>query len=93
VLIGNIAITTPVVHELMRRGIPVSWYSSGDWFLGHTTGTGHKNVELRTAQYRVAAAIASDSSAAAVPRPHSSEKNSCLQAATNRAGLSLLGKV
>lgn len=22
------------------------------WFLGHTIGTGHKNVELRTAQYR-----------------------------------------
>lgn len=52
VLIGNISITTPVVHELMRRDIPVSWYSYGGWFLGHTTGTGHKNVELRTAQYR-----------------------------------------
>jgi CRISPR-associated endonuclease Cas1/CRISPR-associated protein Cas4 len=52
VLIGNIGITTPAVHELMRRDIPVSWYSYGGWFLGHTTGTGHKNVELRTAQYR-----------------------------------------
>lgn len=52
VLIGNISITTPTVHELMRRDIPVSWYSYGGWFLGHTTGTGHKNVELRTAQYR-----------------------------------------
>lgn len=52
VLIGNISITTPAVHELMRRGIPLSWYSYGGWFLGHTTGTGHKNVELRTHQYR-----------------------------------------
>lgn len=52
VLIGNISITTPAVHELMRRDIPVSWYSYGGWFLGHTVGTGHKNVELRTAQYR-----------------------------------------
>jgi len=52
VLIGNISITTPAVHELMRREIPVSWYSYGGWFLGHTAGTGHKNVELRTAQYR-----------------------------------------
>ncbi len=52
VLLGNISITTPVVHELMRREIPVSWHSYGGWFLGHTTGTGHKNVELRTAQYR-----------------------------------------
>ena len=52
VLIGNISITTPVVHELMRRDIPVSWYSYGGWFLGHTAGTGHRNDELRTAQYR-----------------------------------------
>ncbi|MBK8176001.1 MAG: CRISPR-associated endonuclease Cas1 [Rhodospirillales bacterium] len=52
VLIGNISITTPAVHELMRREIPVSWYSYGGWFLGHTCGVGHKNVELRTAQYR-----------------------------------------
>jgi CRISP-associated protein Cas1 len=37
---------------LMRREIPVSWHSYGGWFLGHTHGTGHKNVELRTAQYR-----------------------------------------
>jgi CRISPR-associated endonuclease Cas1 len=36
----------------MRRGIPVTWHSHGGWFLGHTVGTGHKNVELRTAQYR-----------------------------------------
>ena len=52
VLFGNIGITTPALHELLRRDIPVSWYSYGGWFLGHTTGTGHKNVELRTAQYR-----------------------------------------
>lgn len=52
VLLGNISITTPVVHDLMRREIPVSWYSYGGWFLGHTTGTGHRNVELRAAQYR-----------------------------------------
>ena len=51
VAMGNVYITTPVLHELMRREIPVSWYSYGGWFLGHTTGVGHKNVELRTAQY------------------------------------------
>ena len=51
VAMGNIYITTPTLHELMRRDIPVSWYSYGGWFLGHTTGVGHKNVELRTAQY------------------------------------------
>ena len=52
VLMGNIYITTPALHELMRRNIPVTWQSYGGWFLGHTVGTGHANVELRTAQYR-----------------------------------------
>ena len=27
-------------------------HSYGGWFFGHTTGNGHKNVELRTAQHR-----------------------------------------
>ena len=36
----------------MWRGIPVTWHSHGGWFYGHTVGNGHKNVELRTAQYR-----------------------------------------
>jgi CRISP-associated protein Cas1 len=52
VVYGAVDVTAPVLHELMRREIPVSWYSGGGWFLGHTVGTGHKNVELRTAQYR-----------------------------------------
>lgn len=52
VLMGNVSLTAPALHELMRREIPVSWYSYGGWFLGHTIGTGHRNVELRTAQYR-----------------------------------------
>ncbi|MGH7089586.1 MAG: CRISPR-associated endonuclease Cas4g/Cas1g [Stellaceae bacterium] len=52
VLIGAVEVTTPALHELMRRDIPVTWYSGGGWFLGHTVGTGHRNVELRTAQYR-----------------------------------------
>lgn len=52
VLMGNIYVTTPTLHELMRREIPISWHSFGGWFLGHTIGNGHKNVELRTAQYQ-----------------------------------------
>lgn len=52
VLMGNIYVTTPCLHELMGRDIPVSWHSFGGWFIGHTVGTGHKNVELRTAQYK-----------------------------------------
>ena len=52
VVLGNIYLTTPCLHELMWRGIPVTWHSYGGWFFGHTVGNGHKNVELRTAQYR-----------------------------------------
>jgi CRISPR-associated protein Cas1 len=52
VLMGQVYITTPTLHELMSREIPVSWHSFGGWFMGHTFGTGHKNVEIRTAQYR-----------------------------------------
>jgi len=52
VLFGTVSITTPTVHELLRRNIPLSYFTYGGWFLGHTAGTGHNNVELRTAQYR-----------------------------------------
>ncbi len=53
VLMGNVYLTTPAMHELLRRGIPVSWCSFGGWFLGHSTGSWHKNIELRTAQYKI----------------------------------------
>lgn len=52
VLMGNVYVTTPTLQELMKREIPVTWHSFGGWFIGHTQGTGHKNVELRTAQYK-----------------------------------------
>ena len=52
VLVSGVALSTPTLHELMRRQIPVSWHSHGGWFLGHTVGTGHGNVELRTAQFK-----------------------------------------
>ena len=52
VLMGNVYVTTPTLHELMRRNIPVTWHSFGGWFMGHTVGAGHGNVELRTAQYK-----------------------------------------
>ena len=52
VLMGNVSITTPCLHELMRREIPVTWHSYGGWFLGMTNGVGHKNVALREVQYK-----------------------------------------
>lgn len=54
VLFGNIYVTAPALTELMARNIPISWHSYGGWFMGHSIGTGHKNVELRRAQFRTA---------------------------------------
>ncbi len=53
-LFGNVFLTSPTLTELMSRNIPVSWHSCGGWFMGHTIGTGHKNVELRRAHFRAA---------------------------------------
>jgi CRISPR-associated protein Cas1 len=55
VLFGGVHITTPTIHELCRRGIPVTWLSHGGWFYGITHGMSHKNVELRRLQYATAA--------------------------------------
>ncbi len=51
VLFGPVSITTPTLHALMRRDIPVTWASTGGWTLGHTVSTGHRNVLVRTAQF------------------------------------------
>ena len=51
-LFGHTGISTPALHECFRRNIPVTFLSYGGWFLGHTGGTGHKNVIIRTNQYR-----------------------------------------
>lgn len=52
VLFGSSGVSTPLLHELMRREIPVSYHTYGGWFVGHTMGLGHRNVETRTHQYR-----------------------------------------
>jgi CRISP-associated protein Cas1 len=52
VLYGYATLTTPALHECMRREIPVTYNSYGGWFIGHTVGTGNRNVEMRTNQYR-----------------------------------------
>jgi CRISPR-associated protein Cas1 len=52
VLFGNSGISTPALHECFRRDIPVTFMSYGGWFIGHTVGTGHKNVMNRTLQYQ-----------------------------------------
>lgn len=52
VLFGNVHITTPALATLLERDIPVTFLSHGGWFRGIAHGIGHRNVELRTAQYR-----------------------------------------
>lgn len=52
VLFGHCSISSPALQACFRRDIPVTFMSYGGWFLGHSTGTGHRNVLARTAQYR-----------------------------------------
>jgi len=51
-LFGNVSITTPALTTLMEREIPVTFHSHGGWFRGIAHGVDHRNVEVRTAQYR-----------------------------------------
>lgn len=49
---GNVSVTAPALAALMEREIPVSFHSHGGWFRGLAHGVGHRNVEVRAAQYR-----------------------------------------
>lgn len=49
---GPVSITTPTLHELFRREIPVAFFSSGGWLLGHLVGNGPANAAVRADQYR-----------------------------------------
>jgi CRISPR-associated protein Cas1 len=53
-LYGNIQISTQAMRALLDRGIPLSLFSYGGWFLGRMCGPEPKNVDLRIAQYRAA---------------------------------------
>src|SRR5262249_37316688 len=52
-LFGNVSITTPALTALLEREIPVTFHSHSGWFRGVAHGIGHRNVEIRTAQYRM----------------------------------------
>lgn len=54
-LFGNIQITTQALSELLDRGIPICYFTTGGWFRGIATGLTHKNIELRIHQFAVAA--------------------------------------
>lgn len=54
-LFGNVQMSTQVIREVVDRGIPVCHFSYGGWFHAITTGHVHKNIELRMAQFAIAA--------------------------------------
>jgi CRISPR-associated exonuclease Cas4/CRISPR-associated protein Cas1 len=54
ILAGPVSMTTPAVHEMLRREIPISWMSSGFWFLGTAGGGGPRGAAIRQAQYALA---------------------------------------
>jgi CRISP-associated protein Cas1 len=54
VVYGNAQITAQALGALFDRDLPVVFFSSGGWFRGRTQTHGHKNVELRVAQFRAA---------------------------------------
>jgi CRISPR-associated endonuclease Cas1/CRISPR-associated protein Cas4 len=52
-LFGNVSMTTPALAALLEREIPVTFHSHGGWFRGIAQGLPHRNVEVRTAQFRM----------------------------------------
>lgn len=50
-LYGSVQISTQAVQELMKRSIPLLYYSYGGWFNGMCAGMPHKNIELRRRQF------------------------------------------
>ena len=55
VLAGPVSLTTPALHEAVRREIPIAWMSSGFWFLATTGARGPRSAGARRAQYAAAA--------------------------------------
>ena len=53
-IFGNTQVTSQATRELLDRAIPVCHFTYGGWLKGITWSMGHKNVELRIAQFRAA---------------------------------------
>lgn len=49
-LIGNVQVSSQAIRELLRREVPVCWFSYGGWFSGIAEGLPSKHVELRRRQ-------------------------------------------
>lgn len=57
---GSVQVTTQAVRAMLEWQRPLLFFTYGGWYLGHVQAAGHRNVEVRIAQHRVA-----DSEAAA----------------------------
>ena len=53
-LYGPVSITAPTIGALLRQNAPISWHSSGGWFLGHARGPVRRALDTRIAQFRTA---------------------------------------
>jgi len=49
---GAVNFSTPALTALMDREIPVTFHTFAGWFKGMTQGVGHRNIDVRVAQYR-----------------------------------------
>lgn len=54
-LFGNVMISPQALRDLAGAGVPVCHFSYGGWFSALSSGLIHKNVELRQAQFAIAA--------------------------------------
>lgn len=54
-LFGNVQMSSQALREVVDRGISVCHFSYGGWFVAMTTGHVQKNIELRMAQFAIAA--------------------------------------
>jgi CRISPR-associated protein Cas1 len=53
-LLGNVQVSTQALRTMLDRSIPVSFFTTGGYFIGRAWGFSEKNVELRVAQYAAA---------------------------------------
>ena len=51
---GNVQISTQAARACARAGIPVSYFSYGNWFSASLQGLPHRNIELRQSQFKAA---------------------------------------
>ncbi|MGH8997069.1 MAG: CRISPR-associated endonuclease Cas1, partial [Acidimicrobiales bacterium] len=49
-LFGNVQVSSQAIRELMRREVPVCWFSYGGWFSGIADGLPSRHVEPRRRQ-------------------------------------------